>query len=357
MANQPPMKNTPQQQTRQPAIPPQTIGATLGIFLTFSLALFGPSACQKPNFSPSGRAVDTPVIYGVLMPEDSVQSLMVFRSVLHGARAGYTPHPDSLFPPTWRISLITERRTLSATRETLWIPLWNLPFRIVHQLHSTLPYGTRIRLELHDEQKGLQAWAVINLPERIRVIYPSEFDTITPLNFYPGEPLHFQWYKTANVNQYALQAIVTYSEWTGTQWKDTQVVLHLASGFQPPTSGGTYLYTLEAEALYQTLRSALLTSTTPSTTRRILGIQFIVWGSTPELRYYRQSYQAQAYSIVSGEVLPMWTNIHGGLGVLAARTHRRLGPYRLTPRSIDSLACHRLTRELRFQPATSSQCP
>ncbi len=354
MVNQPSLNTTHKWQA---VSKPRTLGTAFGILFLLSIALLGPSACRKPNFSPAGQPVDTPVIYGVLMPEDSVQSLMVFRSVLHDAQAGYAPHPDSLFPPDWRITLIAEGRRLSAIRETLEVPLWNLPFRIVYRIHRTLPYGAQVRLELTNEQEKLLAWAEIALPGQIRVIYPSEIDTITPLSFYPGEPLHFQWYKTANVNQYALQAIVAYSEWTGSQWNDTQVVLHLASGFQPPTSGGTYLYTLEAEALYQTLRSALLTSSTPNTTRRIRGIQFIVWGSTPELRYYRQSYQAQAYSLVSGEVLPMWTNIHGGIGVLAARTHRRLGPYRLTARSIDSLACHRLTRELGFQPATSSQCP
>ncbi len=311
-------------------------------------------ACRKPSVDIYGERVDTVVVYSLLDPADTVNYAVIYRAVLsEGSATEQLSKPELLYPSGWTVRVSWAGGTLSFYPETLPLPLFNSPFRVVYRTAGFLPELTPVTLEILDESGQLVASAQIVTLEKIRAIYPSPYDTITPLEFYPGENLQLIWERVQGAHAYAIQLGLIYERESGagTWIKDTEYV-DVAPFYVPPA--GTYSLQLSysADEFYQSLSVRLDTTTT----KRVLGMITVFWAASKELYDYARSYSAQLYSLAGTELLPVWTNVKGGLGVVASRTRTYVGPHRLSSKSIDSLACNEITRSLRFLTSGNQLC-
>ncbi len=314
------------------------------------------SACRKETIDLTGEPVDTTVVYALIDPADTVHTFLVFKSVLKDGVPVDEMLSDAqaVFPPSLGVEIVQGNRVWQAQRDSLPVPFFQLPYRIVYRVRASLtpgePYVVRIR-------EGDRIVARVNPTPigRWTFLYPSPVDTITKIGWVSLKGQRLVWYHPKGAAAYALEMLLYYQERINGVWKSRVASIELEDLWRPEriSGSGQVIWQIKLRDLLQRISASLPPAQDSIERRRLIKIAFRPWAVTEEFMTYRRSQQAVSASVASGQVLPIWTNVEGGLGLVTTRYHLYLGRYELDAQSLDSLACSDLTHHLGFEPNPS----
>ncbi|NPA33832.1 MAG: hypothetical protein GXO48_02755 [Chlorobi bacterium] len=307
--------------------------------------------CRKPTVDLIGEPADTTIVYAIIDYRDTIHDIMVFKSVLgeDGSYAGAT----DLFPVGTIVYLEQGGNRWQAFPDTLDDSIMGLPYRIVYRARARLREGESFTVRVYRDEKE-KAYVSPEPVGSWRVIYPSPFDTTVPVSwvtFFKGQRILF--YEVPGANEYAFQIILKYEELINGQWVPREDTVELADLWKPSRvmGSGQVIAEIPLNEVLGRIGAGLPEPSPEVDRRRLDRVSFLIYAIGPEFYYYRLSQRALVSSLASGQVLPQWTNVRGGMGVVVARNSYKLLEYRLDAESLDSLACSDFTRHLKFQPS------
>ncbi len=120
-----------------------------------------------------------------------------------------------------------------------------------------------------------------------------------------------------------------------------------------PDAGTTVEYKVFTQGLYETM--AQLIPVNVNVTRKLRPAEFVFASGANELYTYIQVVKAKE-GITQGQIQPDYTNVNNGLGLLTSRTFKTSLAI-LKPSTIDSVACNKMTKSLRFLNSQGQLCP
>jgi hypothetical protein len=120
-----------------------------------------------------------------------------------------------------------------------------------------------------------------------------------------------------------------------------------------PDAGTTVEYKVFTQGLYETM--AQLIPVNVNVTRKLRPAEFIFASGAEDLYTYTQVVKAKE-GITQGQIQPDFTNVNNGLGLLSSRTFKTSLAI-LKPSTIDSVACNKMTKSLRFLNSQGQLCP
>ena len=319
-----------------------------GIGLLIIMVLVG---CRKPTVDLIGEPADTTIVYAIIDYRDTLHEIMVFKSVLRedGSYYGST----DLFPAGTTVYIEQGGERWQAIPDTIYDSIMGLSYRVVYKAVAKLREGEPFTVRVYRNDKE-RAFAKPEPVGTWRVIYPSPIDTTVPVSwvtFFKGQRILF--YEVPGANEYAFQIILKYEELINGQWVPREDTVELADLWKPTkvSGSGQVIVDIPLNEVLGRIGGGLPVPSPNVDRRRLDRVSFLLYAIGPEFYYYRLSQRALVSSLASGQVLPQWTNVKGGMGVVVARNSYKLLEYRLDAESLDSLACSKFTRHLKFQPS------
>jgi hypothetical protein len=187
----------------------------------------------------------------------------------------------------------------------------------------------------------------------------NDFQVITPsptikINFLPGFTYKVNWNPAQDGVIYDLTIRFHYTEVNindPSQQEKKYVDWLVFTNFR--ISGTTGTYTIQNDNFYIYLNFAIADD--PNVHRITDSCDFIFSVGGQELDTYNQVAIAQQ-GLTSGQVLPTYTNIENGLGLLSSRFHKTVANIQIDPRTVDSIACNSLTSHLNFLTQDGELC-
>lgn len=321
-------------------------------FLGWLVLLLTFGSCRKPTVDLIGEPADTTIVYAIIDYRDTIHDIVVFKSVLNedGSYLGAT----DLFPAGTTVYIEQGERRWQAFPDTIEESIMGLPYRVVYRANAVLKEGEpfTVRVYVNEKEKASVS------PQPVgswKVIYPSPIDTTIDISWvlFKGQRIIF--YEVSGANEYAFQIILKYEELINGQWVPREDTVELADLWQPAqvSGSGQIIAEIPLNEVLGRIGAGLPEPSQNVERRRLDRVSYLLYAVGPEFYYYRLSQRALASSLASGQVLPQWTNVRGGMGVVVARSSYKLLEYDLDPESLDSLACSRFTRHLKFQPSRS----
>lgn len=313
-----------------------------------------------------GNPADTLIVYGILNPSDTLHSLLVYRSVSGKERGAeeLLSDPALLYPTGIQVTiklLSSSGNTLSEFSfkpETLFVPQFNAPFRLVWRARGSVPLQAAVaRLTITSEDGNHNATSTIPLLTNIDIYYPSETDTSQEIDLSGKAPFSVGWEHNPLAVTYAVELTLLYREGNGSTMSDRRVSWLAHPWVDPGVEnclGNICRVTVSLGDFLGALAGNIPAS--DSVVREATHLLITIWAGDENYMTYRRIQQAQTFSLAAEQALPLWGNIDGALGMLAMVYSESTVPHRLSPGTIDSIACSAITRPLNFKTSAGTLC-
>jgi len=329
-------------------------------------------ACET-DFDPYIPSKPTPVVYGIINPDDSLYQIRLTKSFVGpGSAYQYAQITDSLYFQNAQVYLDTylesdtgnnallesvelEFAQIEPRNEGIFASQPNLIYQTDYQ-HINLRPGQFSTLGL-PYQVILQMRAIIpGYPDTVitqthlktppRIVKPkSHFQKI----YFFGEiPFQVSWTHTSKDNYFELQVIFHYKEILEDEQREA-VVDWVLSGIEynensiPGGEHNFYAYYMRPDVFYSHIRAAI--SNSPQVKARLVRfIDFVILTSDGTIKNYNRigeladDYHGASYS-----------NINNGLGIFTSYNTKGVYSLRLGQRELDSLAFGAYTKHLNFK--------
>lgn len=180
------------------------------------------------------------------------------------------------------------------------------------------------------------------------------------INMLPGNnsSTTASWKNPKNGKFYGLTVRINYTEFPNGSPQDSvqkSIDWKIFDEYLPdiPDAGTTVEYKVFTQGLYETM--AQLIPVNVNVTRKMRPAEFIFAAGANELYTYIQVVKAKE-GVTQGQIQPDYTNVSNGLGLLSSRTFKTSLAV-LKPSTIDSIACNKMTKALRFLNSEGQLCP
>ena len=334
------------------------------LLLISTLAL----SCSS-DFEPHILSKPTPVVYGVINPQDSLYQIRLTKSFIGPGNAyDYALISDSLFYDNARIFLESRNYKGVVLEKAELMPVEIVPrekgifARVPNTVYQTDFNAISLRPEVLASQGipyEIDLFLLVEIPG-----YPDFIESHTRLKvppkiinpkgsfqkvyFYSEEPFRMEWTHSSPDTYFEIQVVLHYKEVLDegereavVDWNLTGIELNETN--LPGGSRTIYTYYFRPERFYSQLRAAIPIN--PEVKSRLIrNVDFIILTSDGAIGEYNDIEQiADDYNGAS------FTNILNGLGLFAS--YNTLGIYglRLGQRELDSLALGSYTGHLNFQ--------
>lgn len=227
----------------------------------------------------------------------------------------------------------------------------------LYKTTQTLNQDSRYNLVITKPDNGSQTTASTAIINNFQIQRPTPSIKV---NLLPGilSKAFVSWTSAKDGKIYALTIRFYYREYnkvdpSQVQQKSVDWTLFTSKSSNDTLGTETMTEDLSGDNFYAFLNSAIPDDQNVFRTAGKLDFMFSVGGEA--LHIYNQVTLAQQ-GLTSGQVLPTYTNIHNGLGLLSSRFHKSVLQVPFDPRTIDSIACYGITSHLNFLKSDSSYC-
>jgi hypothetical protein len=314
---------------------------------------------------------DITVVYGLLEASDTAQYIKIGKAFLdpNTSALAIAQIPDSLYYNDLSVELQEyangnlvntiqldkiDGNTEGLVKDTGIFA--NSP-NILYKTTQTLNQDSRYNLVITKPDNGSQTNASTSIINDFQIQRPTPSIKV---NLLPGilSKSFISWISAKDGKIYALTIRVYYREYnkvdpSQVQQKSVDWTLFTAKSSNDTLGGETMTEDLSGDNFYAFLNSAIPDDQNVFRTMGKLDFMFSVGGETLDI--YNQVTLAQQ-GLTSGQVLPTYTNINNGLGLLSSRFHKTVSQVPFDPRTIDSIACYSITAHLNFLNSDSSYC-
>ncbi|MBT3747651.1 MAG: DUF4249 family protein [Bacteroidetes bacterium] len=338
----------------------------ISLLLLSGVCIF--QACET-DFDPYIPSNPTPVVYGIINPDDSLYQIRLTKSFVGpGSAYDYAQIQDSIYYPEARVYLETylHNNTLLESVELELVEIEqreagifaSLPnyvyqtdvsqisLRPEHFIDKGIPYNAYLHLRaiipgfrdtLFAETRLKQAPKIINPRANFQKVY-----------FYSEVPFQMEWTHTLQDNYFEIQVILEYREILEDGEREA-VVDWVLKGIEyneesiPGGRNNFYIYYFRAEHFYSQLRAAIKVD--PEVKGRVVrNVDFVILTSDQTVNNYisigeiADDYRGSSYS-----------NVTNGHGIFTAFNTSGVYDLHLGYRELDSLAFGRYTKHLNFK--------
>ncbi|MCK5821349.1 MAG: DUF4249 family protein [Bacteroidales bacterium] len=329
-------------------------------------------ACET-DFDPYIPSKPTPVVYGVINPDDSLYQIRLTKSFVGpGSAYDYAQISDSLFFQNAKVYLDTYLDTNPGNDtllESVELELLEIEPRQegIFIRQPNLIYQTNFHeLNIRPEQYHNQGLAY-DIVLQMRAIIPGYADTVTAktrlkkpprivnpkahyqkVYFFGEIPFQVEWTHTSKDNYFELQVVFHYKEILEDEQREAAVewVLTGIEYNESSIPGGVnnfYNYYLRPDIFYSHIRATIPVDHEVKA-RLVRNIDFVILTSDGTIKHYNEigeladDYHGATYS-----------NLNHGLGIFTS--YNTVGVYglRLGQRELDSLAFGTYTKHLNFK--------
>jgi hypothetical protein len=330
--------------------------------------LFLVSSCQV-EFNPNITAEPTPVVYGIISPQDSFYSIRLTKTFIgEGSALDFAKIPDSIYYTGARVFMETrdlsgklvekvemEEKTIGDRESGIFATTPNRIFQTDASKISLRPddfigTGQSYRLNLHLSAVIPGYPDTIRAMTRLRTVprLTEPRSTFVKVYFYNEYPFWMQWLDTNEESYFQILIRMHYTDFLYdderemiAEWVLTGIETNVTSF--PGGERKVYSYYFRPEHFYSQIRSAIKPD--KEVEARVCGkVDFVVLSSNREMEYYRNVYEIADDYHGAG-----YTNVENGYGLFT--TFSTTGVYGMTlgPDEIDSLASGSYTRHLKFK--------
>ncbi len=166
------------------------------------------------------------------------------------------------------------------------------------------------------------------------------------------------WKAPKNAKFYDLTIRINYIEFPNGQQQDSVQKSFEWKAFDEyipdlPDAGITIEYKIFTQTMYDLMAQYIPAN--PNITRKIRPADFIFAAGATDLYTYLQVVKAKE-GITQGIIQPDYTNVTNGIGLFTSRSFKSSQAV-LKPSTIDSIACNKMTKALRFLNSQDMLCP
>ncbi len=166
------------------------------------------------------------------------------------------------------------------------------------------------------------------------------------------------WKNPKNGKFYGLTIRINYTEFPNATPQDSikkSIEWKIFDEYLPdiPDAGTTVEYKIFTQGFYDVMAQLIPVNT--NVTRILRPAEFVFASGTNDLYTYIQVVKAKE-GITQGQIQPDFTNVNNGLGLFTSRTFKTSVAL-IKPSTIDSVACNKLTKSLRFLNSEGQLCP
>ncbi|TVR77064.1 MAG: DUF4249 family protein [Chitinophagaceae bacterium] len=330
------------------------------VLLSFSLFF---SACST-DFDLADDWKEGMALYGLINPEDSVHYVRINKVFLDPETDALViaQNPDSIYyyenldvtirelpnGPEWTAQQIDGNLTDINKSEGIFSNERNILYRFNFQPNLDRNY----QITATNSETGYTVSSVTGLVGELQMTFPTN-PVVTQINKLSTNRQTIRFNTPENGRVYDLKIRFLYEEWEigDSDNKELKSVEWTAfSGLTSPgTSGGTLLtFQYDNREFYNQLANRIPADNSKRRRVKPLGsIQYIFISGGEEIYNYIISEGAQS-GLSDGSAGSVYSNIENGYGVWSSRSTSSFGDFRITPTSVDSLACGSLTRQLNF---------
>jgi hypothetical protein len=325
------------------------------------------TSCES-GFNPNLTTAPTPLVYGIISPQDSLYSIRLTKTFIgEGNALDYAKIPDSIYYKGAKVFLETrdlsgitvervelQERTIEDRLSGIFATTPNLVFQTdASKIHLRPEYfttsGRSYDLNLFIEAiiPGYQdtVRSVTRLRSVPRLTEPRS--TIMKVYLYNDYPFKMEWMDTNEENYFQILIRMHYTDILYDDKREmiAEWVLTGIDANETSFPGGTrkvYTYYFLPENFYSKIRSVIKAD--PEVEARVCNkIDFAILSSNREMEYYRNVYEISDDYHGAG-----YTNIENGYGLFT--TYSSTGIYGMTlgERELDSLAHGKYTKGLKF---------
>lgn len=298
---------------------------------------------------------ETTIIYGLLNQTDSVQYVQVFKGFLDENTSALVlaQNPDSVFyDDSVEVKLNDGSQTFLLERiigpnraAGVFVDSPNYVYRLASPIAEDRQYS----LTFTNTRTGHVVTAHTPVVKDFDITFPPEELLV---NFAVATPVNVQWRSAENGKVYQLAIRFSYEEWNVNTPSDRDTVYVdwpiFNQQISNTTAGGENMsFKIDGQSFYSFLKSNI--EANPDLQRQTveypLEFRFFVGGE--ELYNYIRVNTAQS-GITSLSIKPEYTNVAGGIGIFSSRYNTSRVNVGLSQRSLDSLSCGSLTKNLNF---------
>lgn len=314
---------------------------------------------------------DITVVYGLLEAGDTAQYIKVGKAFLdpNTSALEIAQIPDSLYYEDLSVELheysngnlvsTTQLDKVDGNSEGFVKDTGifaNSP-NILYKTTQTLNQDSRYNLVITKPDNGSQTTASTAIINDFVIQRPTPS---LKVNLLPGilSKDFVSWISARDGKIYALVIRFYYREYnkidpSQVQQKSVDWTIFTSKLSDDTVGSQTMTEDLSGDNFYAFLNSAIPDDQNVFRTVGKLDFMFSVGGETLDI--YNQVTLAQQ-GLTSGQVLPTYTNVHNGLGLLSTRFHKTVSQVPFDPRTIDSIACYGITSHLNFLRSDSIYC-
>ncbi|MBK7936348.1 MAG: DUF4249 family protein [Lewinellaceae bacterium] len=312
---------------------------------------------------------EIPVAYAILSPKDTAHYIRVEKAFLDPVTNALViaQIADSIYYPADAVTVWLER-TSNQTRVQLQRvdgvlegivrdtgvfatnPNWLYKYKPAPG--AGLIAGEKYRLIIERNDGKAPITAETTLPKDFLFIKPNPAQIPPLINFFPTVPTDLEWRCDQFAVLFDVFVTVRYRE----EDANGNTLQHVALNWKAPGQvtlddlGGSGLFRgkmpLSGTEFYRFLNLNVLPSTDKFRYFEDMDIRLI--GGGKEIKEYLVTANANA-GITGAEIIPTYTNLSEGYGIFSAKNTDVLTKIKVTPKTVDSMLIHPLTRDLNFK--------
>lgn len=345
------------------------------LFFLIPLAALFWAACSN-DFEVAAPWKEIPVCYGILSPKDTAHYLRIEKAFLDPEKSAeeIAQIADSLYYPANAISVFLERVSTGERYQMSRVdgnlegfvrdsgffanqPNWLYKYKPANA-DQQLKEGEKYRMVVVRADGKPDITAETTLPGAFRFNKPSQIEIPPRLAFGPGAPTTFEWSCDQNAVYFNMTMLVQYREQTpGGQFISRKTIPWTVFTNQKRNasgSGGPFGYRgsvkISANQFYQFLAANIepADQSCGGCYRYFEGIDLVLEGGGGEIENYLITANANE-GITGAEVLPTYTNISEGFGLLTGKNEQILTGCRFSTQTVDSMTTHPTVGLLNFK--------
>jgi len=337
------------------------LAAVLGCFLIVS--------CST-DFNVTAPWKDITVVYGLLDQSDTANYIKIGKAFLDPTTDAYTiaQNPDSLYYPD--LNVVLQEFQNNQLKKTITLEkvdgdsegyvkdtgIFAQSPNILYKTKEKLNQDSRYNLVITEPDNNKQITSSTSVINDFSVFIPN---TLLKVNFQKGSAFHVSWTSAVDGKIYGLVIRFYYTEYhfddpsfKAEKYVDWTVFSSVTSN---DTLGSENMdQDIQGDGFYSFMTNAIPYDPNAFRILRNSDWTFSVGGYV--LYEFNQVTVAQQ-GLTSGEVLPTYTNIDNGIGLLSSRYHKTIAGVSFSSNMIDSLACLSDTHHLNFLRSDSTLCP
>lgn len=330
-------------------------------FLLFACLLLTLNACRD-DFTLEGDFQDIPTAYAYLDAEDSRHFVRVQKAFLESGGNAVTNAGigDSIYYGPNDATIILRNVTTGGETELERVDardfgrnradgiFTNDPNIAYTVTNVAFPLRARDEVQLLIERPGQEtAMATTTMLEEIEILRPGSQVRVDN----PSRPLIMSWSKGSAASIFDVRVIFNIRELfpqDASQNRDISLVWEVANAYVPGDNAteSQVRFEVDPEGFYRFLQANL--DVNPNVVRRFQDFDVQVAAAGQEVLDLRNLQNANT-GITSSGVLPRYTNLVGGIGLVTSSTLSLKEGIGFDANSIDSLREGQFTRELGFQ--------